>query len=152
MAAFRFPLEKVLEHRRRLVDLRARDLAAAGSAAAALAARIAERRDAQRRCETVATGGGLCLDVRLLAARTAWIARLDREIATLEKERGRALAAVATARAALQAAWRDREVLAQLRARRQKEWERGEARRETAALDEIGSRRGARAGRNGLAG
>ena len=36
---------------------------------AACVAAAPERREAQRRCETVATGGGLCLDVRLLAAR-----------------------------------------------------------------------------------
>lgn len=151
MAAFRFPLQKVLDHRARLVDLRARDLAAAESAAAAVAGRIAERRDAQRRCQE-ATGGGARLDVALLAARSAWIERLDREIAMLEQERRRALAAVAAARDALQAAWRDREVLAQLRERRHGEWRLAEARRETRDLDEIGGQRRARDRRHGVAG
>ncbi|MFO7607702.1 MAG: flagellar export protein FliJ [Candidatus Krumholzibacteriia bacterium] len=151
MAAFRFPLQKVLDHRARLVDLRARDLAAAESAAAGVAARIAERRSAQQRCQEAA-GAGARLDVALLAARSAWIDRLDREIATLAQERQRALAAVAAARDALQAAWRDREVLAQLRERRYGQWRQAEARRDTRDLDEIGGQRRAREKRQTVAG
>ena len=150
MALFRFGLEKVLEHRRRLVDLRARDLAAAESRAAALAARIAAVRAEQERCS--AGDGGDELDVAALAARTAWVARLDRVIAGLGRERTAALAAVASARTVLQEAWRDREVLAQLRQRRQAEWQLERNRREQAELDEIGGLRHGRSAANGTAG
>lgn len=151
MAVFRFGLEKVLEYRRRLVDLRARDLAAAESRAAALAVRIAEVRAEQERC--AADGGARAdLDVVALAARTAWVARLDRVIAGIRLERATALAAVAAARAALQEAWRDREVLAQLRQRRHTEWQLEQNRREIAELDEIGGLRHARATATGSAG
>lgn len=143
MAVFRFGLEKVLDHRQRLVDLRARDLAAAESRAAALAGRIAAVRAEQDRCE--GAGGTGDLDVRRLAARTAWIARLDGVIARLEQERRGALAAVGAARTALQEAWRDREVLAQLRERRLGQWQAEQNRREIAELDEIGGLRHARA-------
>lgn len=151
MAAFRFTLAKVLEYRRRLVDLRARDLAAAESAAAALAARIRALRAEQDAC-AAAAGDGPRLDVTRLAARTAWVALLDRRLAVAGAEHARALAAVAEARAALQAAWRDREVLEQLRERQQQAWAWGERRRETAELDEIGGQRRARADRTGVAG
>lgn len=143
MAVFRFGLEKVLEHRRRLVDLRARDLAAAESRAASLTGRIAAVRAEQDRCED--DGGTGDLDVRRLAARTAWIARLDGVAARLEQERKVALAAVGAARAALQEAWREREVLVQLRERRHGEWLAERNRREIAELDEIGGLRHARA-------
>lgn len=150
MAVYRFRLEKVLEHRRRLVDLRARDLAAAESRAAALAGRIAGVRAEQDRCESAGETGDL--DVRRLAARTAWIARLDGVVARLEQERQAALVAVGVARSALQGAWRDREVLAQLRERRLGEWQAEQNRREIAELDEIGGLRHVRATATGTAG
>ncbi len=73
-------------------------------------------------------------------------------IAAAEQERAAALVAVAAAREALQAAWRDREVLVQLRARREREWAEAQRRRETAELDEIGGQRRARARRIEVAG
>ncbi|HPF70698.1 MAG TPA: flagellar export protein FliJ [Candidatus Krumholzibacteria bacterium] len=149
MAGFRFNLQKVLDHRARLVDLRARDLAAAESRAAAVARQIEGVQHEQDAC--AAAGDSGALDVGRMAARTAWIARLDRVIAGLEQERAAALAAVAAARAALQAAWRDREVLEKLKLRQQAEWQVAENRRETVRMDELGGQRRA-AARTGASG
>ncbi len=57
MAGFRFGLQKVLDYRRRLVDLRSRDLAAAESRSAAVAGRIADLRAEQVRCQEAAGTG-----------------------------------------------------------------------------------------------
>jgi flagellar FliJ protein len=139
MAAFHFNLDKVLDYRARLVDLRARDLAAAQGQVASIDARMAEVRAEQDRCSRALDGGSL--DVVRMSARTAWIARLDGVLKQLSGDRAAAQAKAEQARSALQAAWRDREILEQLKTRKRRQWELEESRRDTAHLDEVGAQR-----------
>jgi flagellar export protein FliJ len=138
--AFRFRLEKVLSHRRRLVDLRSRDVAAAAYRVAGIERSITDRRADQAH---TAARGATALRVEEKRRCAAWITHLEELIARLEADRRTAAAALDEARAALHAAWRDREVLEQLRRRRLAEWQAETARRERADLDEIGQQRAA---------
>ena len=71
-------------------------------------------------------GGTAGLDAGRPASAPPPGRRIDRVAVRLRQEQAAALAAVAAARAELQAAWRDREVLDQLRQRRLAEWRRTE--------------------------
>jgi len=133
--AFRFRLERVLDHRRRQEDLCGRELAAAQRVVATLDRSIAEHRTEQARA---AAGVAGALDVGRRRDCALWIQHLDHCLDRLRAERVEAVVAVDAGRQKLQAAWRDREVLERLRARRREEWLRVRDRRETRELDEVG--------------
>lgn len=136
--AFVFRLEKVLKHRRRLVDLRSRDVAAAAARVAEIGRAVAERRDDQHR---TAEHGATALRVEERRRCSDWIDHLETLVARLESQRAAAVDELAAAREILHQAWRDREVLEKLRRRREAEWQTEMARRERADLDEIGQQR-----------
>ena len=107
MIGFRFRLEKVLRYRRRLVDLRSRDVAATELALAAVDDRI----DVLRRrlaAESPPGGPRATVDVRARLALAAWYDRQEKALANLGEERLAALDAVARSRTELTGAWRDR--------------------------------------------
>ncbi|RKZ11490.1 hypothetical protein DRQ50_13525 [bacterium] len=136
--AFRFGLEKVLRYRRRLVDMRSRDVAAAAARVAELDLAITDRRTEQERS---AERGAAAFAVHERLRCAAWITRLEENIAELVMNRNEAVAALSAARSDLQLAWREREVLEQLRLRRREQWQLEMARRERMDLDEIGQQR-----------
>lgn len=136
--AFRFRLEKVLRHRRRQVDLRSREVAAAATSVAELQRAIEDKRSDQNR---TAEQGSTAFEVDERRRCAAWITSLEGEISRLLVRRSEAESVLNAARSALQEAWQDREVLEQLRLRREITWQTEMARRERADLDEIGQQR-----------
>lgn len=147
---FRFRLEKVLRHRQRLVDIRGRE-----AVAAELAVRKAEARVAQVRAEIAAlnqrSAGARsgAVDPRALQQDAGWQDELHRRLQARIDEAARKRLELTVAHEQLQAAWRDREVLARLRQRHETEWRQEESRRQQRELDEIA---GIRAAIQGAAG
>lgn len=144
---FRFRLDKVLRHRRRLVDDEARKLQVL---AARLNRLLAERRQLEEDVSLAAEAawqarqGTVDLAVQTSAAafmeaRRAMIRRLEERIAEArvetEAQRGR-----------LVRAQQDVSVLESLEARQRRAWELEERRREQKRTDELGARRRARTG------
>ena len=136
--AFRFRLEKVLRHRRRQVDLRSREVATAAANVADLLSAIDGKRSDQTRTAEL---GSTAYRVEERRRCAAWITSLEGEISRLTVRRTEAETVLSQARSALQEAWREREVLEQLRLRREAAWQMEMARRERADLDEIGQQR-----------
>jgi flagellar FliJ protein len=146
---FRFRLERVLQHRRREVDARSRDVAEAlNHVQRAQDRRESVARDLQRHRHEGARQRLGHLDAGALQRLATWQDELSSRVRACEEAVADARAALATAQARLQQAWRDREVLERLRDRQRDEWRHEQARRERRALDEIGSIRSALAGRH----
>ncbi|MCP4572088.1 MAG: flagellar export protein FliJ [bacterium] len=143
MAAFRFRLEKVLRYRRRVVDQRSRQVAAAEMVLAAVDNRIAALRRYLDELP-VPDGSGGTIDVRARLELAAWYNRQERALEQLGAERQAAADEVADRRQDLSAAFQDREVLERLRQRKREEWVAEEGRRERLELDEIGQQRSVR--------
>jgi flagellar FliJ protein len=145
---FRFRLEKVLQHRRRQVQARSRDVATARAALTrAQQAHTAAARDLQESREAVgASRRAGRLDAVSLMRDGAWHDRREQDLAQLALAVREAEQRVAAAQERLTDAWRDREVLERLRERQERQWQQEQARRERRALDEIGSIRAALAG------
>lgn len=144
MAVFRFRLDKVLRYRRRLVELRSQEVAAAELEAADLRRRLEElgvQMTALSRSAQAADG----FDVRARRELAVWLDRLEIRSRELADEIAAAEEEAARRRTALAEAWREREVLERLRQRRREEWRRDQDRRDRAELDEIGQQRAGRA-------
>ena len=138
--AFRFRLDSVLKHRRRVMEDKAREVAivekrieSARQVQAGLEERLREFRD------QVPSDLGTKLHVGDLMAKSAWLARLgDRlrkselEIVDLQTRRD-------GLRSDLEDAWRQCEVLEKLKARHKAEYDRGAVRSSTMEMDETGS-------------
>ncbi len=141
---FRFRLEKVLRHRRRLVDAAARDVAAASAAAHAAQARVADI--AERIAdfvETAARGRQTDLEPRRLTAECGFRVVLEAQRAHCEADLARALGRLETARTRLVEAHREQQILERLEAKQRREWELEQVRAERRQLDEIGAVRAA---------
>lgn len=145
---FRFRLDKVLRHRRRLVDAAARDLAVATagvSAAQAVVAETAER--IADFIEAAARARLTDLDPQRLTAEVGF-----RDV--LEAGRVRAANALIAATARYEAAreklveaHRGQQILERLEESQRQAWDVEQVRRERRLLDEVGSIRAAAAGR-----
>lgn len=141
---FEFRLERVLQHRQRQVDACTLEVAEAQAALLAASSRLdaldRELDDsrnlaaARRRGEirTVDLQRQLGWHENLLACRQRLAAEVTAARAVLE-----------AAKARLEEAWRDREVLERLKQRQREEWLRLRERRERQDLDEIGAIRAA---------
>ncbi len=146
---FTFRLESVLKYRQRIVDSKGREVSVAQAALAAVGVRLRElENEIQRQLEGAP---GYDLRVQDMVAKTAWLEFLDTRRQELQGEMERAQAALAAARQELNAAWRDLEVLKQLKRRRKSEWMREMETLERKELDEIGQIRADRARRSELA-
>jgi flagellar FliJ protein len=142
MKRFRFPLQRLLEHRERLEEERRAAFAEAQDAVRRILAEIlrtrATRDAARDNLEAVDAPGaadrrrGLVLYADFLDAR---LGSLHTEVAARRRDE-------VAARAALLAATRDRKILERLRERRRAEHRRREGRAEQRATDEIGARAG----------
>jgi flagellar export protein FliJ len=139
MGKFFFRLEKVQEHRQRVVDQRSREVAEAQKRVAHLAVRRSEMDTAiisQEHEMVTAAGRGLLAGE--LIAGTAWLDRLHRIREELDQQRAAASADLEEARARLQESWRDCEVLGRLKARQETDWKADQFRMEQRTMDEIG--------------
>jgi flagellar export protein FliJ len=145
---FRFRLDKVLRHRRRLVDAAARDLAEATATMNAAQARVAET--AERIAdfvEAAARARQTDLDPRRLVAERGYRDFLEAQKARHDADLAAAVDQREGARERLVAAHRDQQVLERLEERQRQAWEGEQARRERRQLDEVGAIRAAAGGR-----
>lgn len=144
---FRFRLDKVLRHRRRLVDDEARKLQVLS---AGLNRLQAERRqledDVALAAEAAWRGRQGTVDIAVqrsaaafVEARRIMIRRLDERIDAARRE-------AEAQRARLVAAQQDVSVLESLEEKQRRQWEQEERRREQKRSDEFGGRRGVRHG------
>ena len=141
---FRFDLERVLQHRRRQVDAQSRAVADAERALRQAEASLRDCRAGIRAHDAeVAASRAQQVDPGRLVRDRDWRAVLDCRLAACEEARDGALAALAGAQKELQEAWRAREALERLKARRYEEWKQTEARRQQRELDEVASIRAA---------
>lgn len=141
---FRFDLERVLQHRRREVDAHARTVADAERRLRDAEAFLRDRRAEIRAHDAdAAAGRGQQVDPGRLVRDRNWRAALGCRLAASEEIRDEALTALAAAQKELQEAWRAREALERLKARRYEEWKQTEARRQQRELDEVASIRAA---------
>lgn len=144
---FRFRLEKVLRHRRRLVDDEARKLQVL---AARLNRLLAERRQLE---EDVALAAEAAWQARQgtvdMAVQNSAAAFMESRRAMIRRLEGRVAGARAEAeaqRGRLVRAQQDVSVLESLETRQRRAWELEERRREQKRTDEVGARRRARPG------
>lgn len=141
MAVFRFRLEKVREHRRRVVDGCSKAVAEAGQRVEGFS-RMRERleRDIRRHASHMAARRDEAVSSRDFQTGTAWLVHLNDQAVDLEKMLVQAMEEESAAREELAAAWRDLEVLNRLRTRQETAWRMDLERRERRLMDEIGQR------------
>lgn len=136
---FRFRLAKVLKVRQRVLDQRARDVAAADR----VRQRCAEREQQLAASYARLSGAkpaaaGATLDVRDLAEQALRLRRLSELRAEAARDTQLAMLALDRERTRLTEAWRDVEVLKKLEDRRREQWEEEQRRQESRQLDEVG--------------
>lgn len=137
--AFRFRLQKVMDYRRRLMEKQTREVARANRVVEAIEEKLDEldrQIDGQQQAE--ATEMHRTLSVENLMGRGQWVAYLQRLREEVEEERERAEQEREVEREKLTAAWRDLEVLEQLRHKQEEAYEAEQRRREKQDLDELG--------------
>jgi len=139
MTAFKFRLEKVLKHRRRVVDEHSRDVARADRRVAALSRRIAELdQDIVRHTHSMIPREGHALHARDLIGGTSWQDHLHHMREDLDGRLQTAVKDLARYRSRLTGSWRDLEVLSGLKDRQKDNWRVAQDRRERREMDEIG--------------
>jgi flagellar export protein FliJ len=141
---FRFRLDKVLRHRRHLVDAAARDVVAATGAAQAAQTWVTEV--AQRIADFVKTAAAARqtdLDPRRLVAEGGFRDVLEARRARSENDLVAALGRLETAREQLVEAHRQQQILERLEEKQRQDWELEQIRLERRQLDEVGSIRAA---------
>jgi flagellar export protein FliJ len=147
---FRFRLDKVLRHRRRLVDAASRDVAAAAAAAQAARERAAEvARRLEDFIETAARARLTDLDPQRLGAECRFRDVLEAQRSRSEADIVAALALLEEARDRLVEAHRNQQILERLEAKQRQDWELEQVRLERRQLDEVGAIRAAAGRQNG---
>ena len=149
--AFRFRLQKVQDHRQRLVDQQSSRV---GEAAAAVARARQEVGLVDEQMAALLAGGAAAaeVDVRGMTQRRLWLDHLEKRRAGLSGQVARAEEELARQRAELTRLWRDLEVIKKLREKKKEEWLAEDRRRENQELDEVGQIRADRQQRAILAG
>lgn len=148
--AFRFRLQKVLDHRQMVVDRKSRDVGEATRALAVVAARVKQNQaDIRTALQDPGCPGG-SLDLGLANRRLGWVKLLEGRGLELESQHAAARRELEKQRTLLTEAWRDLEVLRKLKERRHQEWQHEQLRRENQDLDEIGQIRADRRQREKL--
>jgi flagellar export protein FliJ len=136
---FRFRLAKVLKVRQRVLDQRARDVAAADRVRQQFVEREQQLAASYARLAgTKPAAAGATLDVRDLAEQALRLRRLAELRAEAARDTKLATLALDRERTRLTEAWRDVEVLKKLEDRRREQWEEEQRRQESRQLDEVG--------------
>ena len=139
MAAFAFRLEKVRQHRKRIVEQHSLTVAESQKVMAHLQIRVAEMETSIARQEqSLAEVGPDDLRLSDLIAKTAWLEHLHRLQEELEQRLASAIEQWAADRRCLTEVWREFEVLSQLRDRQEETWKADRSSRERREMDEIG--------------
>jgi flagellar export protein FliJ len=142
MAAFRFRLEKVWKHRRKIVDENSIAVAGANQRVANLARQIVElEKNIDRYARSLVQREGITLHSRDLIAGATWLEHLHNLNEDLDKQLQRAVRDLESYRARLTESWRDLEVLSKLRDRQSENCRVDQDRRERKEMDEIGQYR-----------
>jgi len=148
---FRFRLQKVLDHRQRLVDQQSRRVSEATQKLSAVETSIKslhlEITQVINPTQMIETG----LKTEYLNQRRNWLEHLDLRLEQLEGDRQKATGELAEQREKLTETWRDLEVLKKLKLKQKEAWEHEIFRRENQDLDEIGQIRADRMAREKVA-
>ena len=148
MARFVFQLDGVLRQRKLAEEQKQRDLAVVEAEMTALEAQLRELdQSVQSTTADVRTNHLIGrLDLNFLAAHRRYIAATQRKALDLAERMAAVRVRLDAARKALAEAARERKIIEKLRERREAEWKAAQARKEMAALDEIGTRIGYESG------
>ncbi|MFN4242034.1 MAG: flagellar export protein FliJ [Tepidisphaerales bacterium] len=141
MKRFRFSLEALLEHRRRLEEARQRELAAELSALSRLQGQLDAIADAVREEAAALRDGQLVgrVDVSLLTAHRRFVLACERQRGALLEHMAAARGRVERARALLVEAARARKVVERLKERRYTQWKAEVLKAEQAETDDATS-------------
>lgn len=148
--AFRFRLQKVLDYRQRIVDLKSREVGEAARVVAGIRTRMDQvQSDIQVQLGDSFTGQGT-MDIPLMGRRREWVEHLEFQFKQLTAEHSEASADLEIRRSELTKVWRDLEVLQKLKERQKESWLTEQLKRENQDLDEIGQIRSDRQKREKL--
>ncbi len=147
MATFKFRLEKVLKHRRKIVDENSIAVAGADQRVATLSRQIVELDlNINRHTRSIVPRGDTTLHARDLIAGATWLEHLHSLNEDLDNRLQMAVKDLDRHRSRLTESWRDLEVLSRLRDRQSENWRVDQDRRERKEMDEIGQYRAFRHG------
>jgi len=146
MPNFTFPLDGVLRQRKHLEEQRQRELAAVQAEMGTLEAELrAMDRDVKESSADIRNNRLVGkLDLAYLAAHRRYAAAMQRKAMALAQQMIAVKTRLETARKALLEAAKQRKIIEKLRENRKTRWAQDLARRETAAMDEIGAQIGYR--------
>jgi flagellar FliJ protein len=146
MAVFKFNLQGVLRQRELVEDVRQRELAAVQARYATMEAQLKAMDEEVRAASDDLRQNRLIgrVDLNFLAAHRRFTLAMQRRALELATQMAPVKQAVDAARAALVEAAKQRKIMEKLREKRQADWSADQARRETAATDEIAQQLGVR--------
>jgi len=139
MASFKFRLEKVWKHRRKVVDERSLAVAAVNRKVSALTRQIVDiEANIVRHAGTMVRSEGDTLLPRDLITGASWQGHLHDLREDLDTRLQKAGKDLERSRSGLAESWRDLEVLSRLRDRQAEYWRIGQDTRDRKEMDEIG--------------
>lgn len=145
--AFQFRLQKVLNHRQRLVDQQSRKVSEAARQVALVESKIKAIKDDVQHIIQSGNNSSVNVEVADLNQRRVWLDHLSRKLDSLAQVKDQADQELSLQRDELTKVWRDLEVLKKLKAKQKEDWKHEILRRENQDLDEIGQIRADRAAR-----
>ena len=148
MARFVFQLDGVLRQRKLAEEQKQRELAVVEAEMTALEAQLRELDQSVQATTADVRTNRLTgrLDLNFLAAHRRYIAATQRKALDLAEQMAAVKVRLDVARKALAEAAKERKIIEKLREKREAEWKAAQARKEMAALDEIGTRIGYESG------
>ncbi len=150
--AFQFRLEKVAQHRQRLVDDQGRNVAQAKRVVTGLTARIgAIDEDIATQLSGLTSENESAISVQGMMARSMWVTHLEKVRDEFSLELHHANQELDSQREKLTILWRELEVLNKLRQQQKAAWQVEQLKRENLELDEIGQIRADRQRRSKVA-
>ena len=148
MAKFVFQLDGVLRQRKLAEEQKQRELAVVEAEMTALEAQLRELDQSVQSTTADVRTNHLTgrLDLNFLAAHRRYIAATQRKALELAERMAAVQVRLDAARKTLADAARERKIIEKLREKREAEWKAAQARKDMAALDEIGTRIGYESG------
>ena len=148
MARFVFQLDGVLRQRKLAEEQKQRELAVVQAAMTALETQLRELDQTVQSTTADVRSNHLTgrLDLNFLAAHRRYIAATQRKALELAERMAAVQVRLDAARKTLADAARERKIIEKLREKREAEWKAAQARKDMAALDEIGTRIGYESG------